>query len=625
MEKRLKYILSFLIVWIWLLFNQSFAWNTYLYVEWVTLPLLSSNFSSSSAYLYTFNNQTGRIESVSQSYPNLWYSLTYNWNTDYTYRPCFRSNLSCSSYTFNNSVYWSYLYQSRTWKTVNGSFYYSRNQTRPWYNPIKIVLWDWDDFWKNFIYTNAILNDTGVFTPHFMLWWWFFTSLDYTFKTAPNINNYLRLFFNQNVNLTSPLDWLNLAEWTWSNISWSVAWQYFTPNSAVYRTKYQTSDKYIIDYGREWTKGIHFWWYWMWYTFSVQMSTNPDELYWWNWSFWSIWSRCIESAMKLWLTDFDTLTNSACSSLWLLVLKWDSYVSSSNNASVVILWKNPNNTKQILYEQFDCAEDDLLRIMNNWTWDDEFCNSISHWYITYNWSSDILPFNDKMSTYNVWWWNKFLDFMFSWWFYWYVSMEWNKYCLNKVFLSTNRTWQYCFSLTATPNLKSLKEMYLDNWWDLAWNWWTVGGAWLDDVIINNPSWYYTYSWLVEYAMSWDFYVSEDENYIENYVDYTFINWVPQLKNLKFWVCPFTTNSNFATLWVEDFSFDMLVPHKCILAWLQAWYTSVNMSWYVNMNFSWKFINDNLNNENAGLIWHFVAILLIFGVSWFVFYFLKLFK
>lgn len=606
MEKRLKYILWCLVVWFWLLFNQSFADNYYF--EWVTLPLTNSNLLSSS-YLYTF------ISNWEFQAPYFWYTLYYDWLTheNITQQSCGWS--SCTNvpiHQFNNSIYWLELlndiiyHNSRNWWNVNNS--------SMWNNWVSIYMGQWDQFWKNFIFAwSPLYDNTWIYSAHYSLWNWFLSSPSYLTINS-SLSNFYRIFFDQNINLSSPLDWYSIVTWSWSNITWSTARMYFTQNTPRFQTKYNDQPKYFIDYWWQWLKWLHFWGYWMWYSYGINFASDEETFYWWNWSFWSVWSVCWQSAMQLWLVDFDTLSSNNCLNLWLLVLKWDSYVSRQNNWSVLVLWKNPNNLKQILYEQYDCAQDDIIRVM-----DSSFCTPISHWYITYNWSWDLLPFNSKQDTYVLWNGNAFLDFLFLNWIYWYMSMTSNQYCMN------SPNWSFCFWLHATPNLKSLKEMYLESSWDLAWFWGTVWWEWLTDVVINNPTSYYTYSWLLEYTMQWNYYVEEDSWYLDNYVDYTFVNWVPQLKNLKFWVCPFTTNSNFATLWLQDFSFDMLVPHKCILAWLQVWYTSVNMSWFNNLNLPSKFINSNLNNENAELVWHFVAILLILWISTLLFYFLKLFK
>ena len=608
--KKIKYLLWLFIVWVWLLINQSFwFWNptieeTNLYVEWVTLPWSDSNMLSS-VYRYSFNNRGWGYYSRTS---RLSWSRLIDWvNSDYWYSAC-SSNLDW--YLFNNTAFWTELYNgwvtnifwnsSCNWKDV-------ANVTNWWYSPIKIALGNWNDFWNNFIYVNSLLNTSWVKTPHYWLWGWFLTNNDFVSLTAPNINYYLRLFFRQNwTNLSDPQNTLWFI--TWYLNSWSIAWQYFTQNSAIYRTKYQTSNKYIIDYWREGIKWKHFWGYWMGYSFALNVSSQINILQWWNWSFWNIGSRCVESAMNLWITDFDTLTNSACSSLWLLVLKWDSYVSRNSNASVVVLWKNPNNTKQILYEQFDCAEDDLIRIMNPWTWEDNFCNSIWHWYITYNWSSDILPFSSKQDTYTIGSWNKFLDFLFTGWLYWYIWISSSQYCL---YSSSNSS--FCFSLVTTPQLTSLKEMYLQNSGDIGWIWWTVTGDMLDDIVINYPSDYYTYSWLVEFAMSW-INLEFDSWYLNDYLSYNTWDVYPVLNKLKFWVCPFVSDWIFPTIWMSEFSFDIMSPFKCVYYALQVWVRS-------NSNFVvWNILSVPIINDE--FLCSFIWIVFLFWIFMIIFKFVK---
>lgn len=566
MKIKIKYLIWCFVFLLWLLVNHSF----WLVVEGVTLPLLSTNYSNSSCYKYTFIDDW--IRNWDSSYGWFWYSLYYDWSSQYNNIWMLNSSDStCSTIydwlIFNNSVFsyspynWS-CYQTCyqwfcQWHFVNYTWSLS------WINEY-VLLWVWSDFWKIFI-SNSYLSLTY---PKYSLWWWYFNWNTFRYLSSTNLNwSPIRVFYNQNINLSSPLDSLDLFSWTWSNITWSIAWEYFTVNNAVYQSKYQDTSKYIIDYWREWNKWLHFGWYGMWYSFAVDFSQDNSTLQWWNWSFSNVWSRCIESAINLWITDFDTLTSNNCSSLWLLVLKWDSYTSRNNNASVIVLWKNPNNTKQILYEQFDCADDDILRIMNYETW---FCNSMSHWFITYNWSSDILPFENKMDTYTLWGWNAFLDLLFKQWLYWNISINWDSYCLN------SSSSSFCFSLTATPRDTSLKEYYLQAWWDLAGNWQTVWWDLLNDIIINEPSSYYTYSWLLDYSMSWlvDSIVF-DSWYITDYLAVSTWNIFPTLKNIRFWVCPFSDDWLFPTVWFEEFSFDLLSPFKCLLYSFQYWAISDN--------------------------------------------------
>lgn len=564
--KKIKYLLWCFVVWFWLLINQSFADNYYF--EWVTLPLTNSNLLSSS-YLYTF------ISNWDFQAPYFWYTLYYDWLTheNITQQSCNWS--TCSNvpiHQFNNSIYWLELlndviyHNSRNWWNVNNSSQYN--------NKISIYMGQWDQFWKNFIFAwSPLYDNTWSYSAHYSLWNWFLSSPSYLTINS-SLSNFYRIFFDQNINLSSPLDWYSIVTWSWSNITWSTARMYFTQNTPRFQTKYNDQPKYFIDYWSQWKKGLHFWGYWMGYSYAIDFSQDNSTLLWWNWSFGSVWSICWQSAMQLWLTDFDTLTSNNCLNLWLLVLKWDSYVSRQNNWSVLVLWKNPNNTKQILYEQYDCAQDDIIRIM-----DSQFCVPMWHWYITYNWSWDILPFDNLQDTYTIWNWNSFLDTIFSKGIYWFVSMSSNQYCINS---SSN---SFCFWLRATPNLQSLKEMYLQNSWDIAWIGWTVGGSWLTDIVINQPSSYFTYSWLLELAggsalYSWfdvDWTWIYNWNFINSWLWYTFINWVPALSEYHFWFCPFI--SIFwqiePTISFDWFSFDLLAPFRCILTSFQYWFLNLN--------------------------------------------------
>lgn len=566
--KKIKYLLWFFIFWFWLLINQSF----WLIVEWVTLPLTSSNFNSSSSYKYTFNyNQQTMNWSATPYVRALWYSLYYNWSTQFDYTAQFFNNTtySCpsiySTIQLNNSVFWESLF---TWSCINwwwNSWRINIASNMPnlsWWSSFdgtnRVLIWNWNNFWQAFVYVWTL--ESPSYSPKYWFWWKYFNNNDWVELNQTSMNNSpLRLFFNQNVNLTSPLDWFDIATNSWSNITWFIAWQYYTENWFRYQTTYQTSPKTFWDLWWSYKKWIHFWWYGMGYSFVID-TLNQWFIRWEDLSFVSVWSNCVQSLMEIWMSDPNSWTSSWCQQVWILALKWDSYVSKNNNWSVILLSKDPSNYSQILYEQFDCAEDEIQRIF-----DSNYCTSIWHWYITYNNTWVVLPFNSQW-VYYIWSWNAFIDLMLNKWLYWYISMTSNQYCLNS---SSN---QYCFWLHSTPNSKSIKELYLD--WVIWWlpsitNPSDVTQQMIDNCkgpFYNTPDWlppaYCSNYWT---NFTWncytDFWVDSSWNIYQSLIC---IDWEDYISNTNTWVvdenwnyisyCSWDCDWNYIYFWELEHSF-----------------------------------------------------------------------
>jgi len=678
--KKIKYLIGAFIFWFWLLINHTFSYSYQkAYVEAVTLPLLDSSFSSSSNYLYTFVNESSWVSYESNVYNYFVYSLFYDWLTKFNYQIEFNNSSSVTMpYSFNDSAFNTWLYYSG--RFINATKKYLSNQN--WaYTPIKLAFWNWVNQWKSFIYTNIL--EPWQTSPKYAFWnWFFYNNLDYSIVSfwGYSNQNFLRLFYNQNINLSIPLDWYDHIYATWSNMlynSWTIAFMEMTQSSNSYQTNYNSDKKYIVDYGSQGVKWLSFGGYWVWYTSPVYFSNVWGSFSWSDFSFSSLWSRCLYSAMQLWVTDFNSLTSNNCLNLWLLVLKWDTYVSRQNNSSVIILWKNPNNYSQILYEQFDCAEDDLSRIFNT-----SYCNSIWHWYITVNWSSNILPFLNSSDLYYLWSWNSFLDFMFNQGVYWYVSIDTNnnQYCLN------SSSSQFCFWLHNTPNLTSLKELYLD-WiiWDIStWSsiipfsslyYQCLGPSyntpdWLPPAFCLNPDWtlinledyqdcYFTLSsswdlmenlfcnnnWYVQemawiWEGSWGSYVAcywEDcgvmfsfgPNYLIPWTSFELSTWLIEdmFTNITGWVgrCPFPYTD--FQLWKDSeflkylksfgFKYDPFIIVNCTVAWFHHWRHIIDNTLF------WDTFNSPLLNWDTpkhralfGFL-DFIVILWLFGLFSFI--------
>lgn len=662
--KKIKYLLWLLIVWFWLLINQGFC--RLMVVEWITLPLLD-NFSSVSNYRYIFKDNVTAYRDywTLQAYYNwFWYSLYYNQLTQYDIsnqlvqdRSC---NLSYSGIVFNSSLFsynpFTWTCQSIWMNVAHYNKYYFSNYYTGW-NQF-VYLWVNNDFWKNFI--TIWWPDTYVF-PRFAFWWGFFWLWDYfRLDSATLWSSPLRVFFNQNSNLSSPLDWFDLNSASWSNmVSWSIARQFFTEHWFTYQTKYNSQRKTFSDLWNSYQKIKHFWGYWMWYSFTIN-TLWTNQVRWDDYNFVSVGSRCVQNLMEIGMSDPYSWTSSWCQQLWLLVLKWESYTDRNNNASVVVLSKNPLNKFQILYEQFDCAEDDVSRLF-----DDNYCSSISHWYITINWTWNILP---SSNIYTIWGWNSFLDLLLYWWYYWYTTIESNQYCLNSLEINWSSS-KVCFSLQSTVQAPSIKSLFLQ-WW-LPWVPSITNPEDITEQMIANCKWpfYNTPDWLppsycdtiwtnftwncytdIWVDSSWNVYQTliciDWEDYINNtntwvmdwswnYISYC--SWDCNWNYIYYWELthPFTTTWFFDTFFLSTWNFfkcpynytqkiivwkklinlinyDPFVPINCFIASYLAWKNNVLFnSWLQLIDWGPLFKS---TSDMAVLLYHFFDFLLCI---WFI--------
>ena len=200
MEKRLKYIFWFLIVWFWLLFSQSFWYDQKIYVDWVTTPIL--NWWQSASYLYTFQNYWDSTNTCGDWFScstqtvrnDFGYSLYYNWSvqTNYLFYGC-TSWLDCnySNFwkTYNNSAFGLSLYSG--WYAVNWNRNYSSNKSSNYW-PISVYLWTDSDKWKTFIGVSDIAWSNYYKSPVYWLAKNFLNWLNYI-KVSDS--DYFRLFF----------------------------------------------------------------------------------------------------------------------------------------------------------------------------------------------------------------------------------------------------------------------------------------------------------------------------------------------------------------------------------------------------------------------------------------------
>lgn len=500
---------------------------------------------------------------------------------------------------YNTSITWfvSTNENSFIWNGYNpwfaNSYYWNNN----------FIIFNWKSFWFWTSY-NSIVSDYSVYNDPWTYWG---VRLFFDTPIGSVWNNPLLNFNTNNLNST----WNLPVKW----------FEFFTPWYTY------TNYWYLFDYWIEGTKWRHFWLDSWGYSYWVNFSDDSSKINWSSFSFSSLWSESLLGALRLWLTSFDNLTSNNTLSLWILVLKNNWYdFNQWWQWKYLLLSKNPDSYSGLLYEIFDCNSyqwtDRLPNIMT-----DSKCTSLSHW--TIDW---ILPFTDSWSVLNVsdlW---GFLGYIFNtselYWFSYFTDTTLK---FNAFVYGGGCGWgyyNYCrqtvdsYTLNPDSSVPSIKELYLDGWWTINQVWWTL----ISDIIINKPSDYYTYSWLLEYSFSWSFYSWVDSSfwYVDssgNFVFWsgllvsTWWNSFPDLKNLKFWVCPFYLDWELPSFWFEDFSFDLLVPFKCIAAAGKAWMNYTNSFPLFSYWFNSPLIEDPFFSN-------FIWSILIFGVYLIVFKFIK---
>lgn len=375
--KKVKYLIWCLILWLWLLVNQSF-WND------VSVDLVSSW----SQYLLTFpevwwcTNSYWCSSAHSYMYYNIdykyWYSpiiLSY-WSQNY----CWSSN--CPVYQFNNSIFTFSWYSSSTyWYTSNERYpinfnIYNTSLDFSWLP--QFVIWNWDQL-GNVFFCYDCFNVLLEQNPKFKIWLSYITSDSYTVIWS-DISSYFRFF-----NTTSNFDVssVNFISWSWFPLD---HWQYFNPYR-VFTDYWQISNRGL---GFSYISSPSYFWY------STVYSLDQQDT--WSVSFKEFKFRTIYdlvsiplqllSANNKYLLNADDL--SWFSFDWVLVLPANSYLSWKNTTEYLISL-DKLDFHRVLYEKYTCNTFlNSVEYILSWS---STCSKVDAWYLTYNWSTDVLPFN----------------------------------------------------------------------------------------------------------------------------------------------------------------------------------------------------------------------------------------
>lgn len=452
--KKVKYLLWFFVLWFWLLFSsQSFADNVT--IDWVVSSYNCAN--GCATYRYIFNNRK-YINGWNSSYNAwfLWYQMNYDW---VVHEDVFWSAwqwITCTSVSsvynrlFNSSIYeflpysWSCASFSSpyyTWSSPNNYNYY----TNSW-SLINVALWRNTEFWRAFVW----LSTNNWNTPKYWFWNSFAWINDYLVVNSANAW-YFRFFYDL-VNWHNPLSWFSPITLSWQYMTWLNAWEYLYYNWT--RTNYW----YIVDDWSVWTKFRHFWLFDMWYSYSYwqwlsQSSTtiNRNQL-----RFTTVEDN-IETALKLFgdvsYSDFNNYSYH-----WLLLIKWNTATDLNAWNWVYILSKDPTNVSRILYEHWSCNISNIGLIYSGGDINSP-CVLLDAWYLTYSWSTSVLPFNWINDTYSITWRNISYPLIFDL-AYQNTSTVWR---------TLFSGWKLCFSSDIycywfqTNSSVSIKDYYLNGW------------------------------------------------------------------------------------------------------------------------------------------------------------------
>lgn len=592
--KKIKWLLIF---WLFAIFWIGSSFGR-------PVPMIVDTYSELPVW-WGFNNV---IFSIFYSHP---YSNQYCFYPYYFYNNVV--NISNSSGALNGSYLW--YNQASDW------FCSASYLVHNWSSSFDVLYWTNSDFWKLIIGNSTPFNSSNGATYnlyyYFNFWSWFFNSLS-TFKrynSVSDLHSNIKLFYSQDNVYTAPQTQFNLN----TNVS-DYSWVYTKPINwfESYNNQYTiTHNWYIYDFWNQWYKWKHFGLDSWWYSYAVNFADGYDSINWSSFSFSSLWSNALKSAIDLWLTSLSDLTENSIMNLWILVLK-DNWYSYDSSDSYLLLSKNPENYSSLLYQLFNCNSYDWSDWLPNIMTDSK-CSSVSYWYI-----ADVLPFSDSWTSLTISSLTWFLGYLFqdisNSSIVWFSDISSSNVCF-KTFSGSTFSNVLCFDFIPSTDFPSIKELYLEN----GWNIWQVWGDLVWDLYLwENPD-FYTYSWLLEYSFSWSLNLWYNSGFISqswDFIDFweflkvlTWNNVVPQLKNFKFWVCPFLYNWEFPSFWFSEFSFDLLVPFKCIMWWVQAWLNFNNRFPLFQFWFNWPLINSEF-------VWNTFWIVFIFWFMLLIFKFLK---
>lgn len=398
--KKLKFFVLSFIVWILLFGSLSFSYfDNYTYVDWV---FSSSSWNSvvDANYLYTY--KWGSYYWSRTNAFALWFSKYYDWTYHTKIYPNCAWRWSTSSLVFQNILF-NHSYSSID--LANGSRVQAWSE---WYcdwnssfnADINIFLWHTTNIWQNFV---ALwnLNEWGV---KFAMWNSLNTNwINNYVKVSPSDSNYVRIIFDPiTFGYSNPWDNLSPNTFSWlDNFSWTFHREYF------YNKWTRTDLGYIVDDWSKYTKFKHFWLSRLWYSYTY--SKFWTSYTWINRN--SLWFRTVSSAaseiylLVNWSIPYDefnsyndpnnTWINLEISFNGILSMPSSSYYSIWNSNWLYLFSKDPYNLKQVLYEHRSCT--DINWILNN----SSSCVKLDWGYLTYNWTSSVLPFENKNTLYDI--------------------------------------------------------------------------------------------------------------------------------------------------------------------------------------------------------------------------------
>lgn len=482
--KKVKYLLWLSIIWLWLLINQSF-WDDLLFVDWNFITPVNSTTNQYSSYLYEFKSID--VGSRDWNFWWLWYNLIYDNINHFSWIPnCvwwqYNESLnfwSLNSVDFNNSILSFSPFNWWAVRTSNDNYKCTVNSIYP--GPIKYLLWYSDtSIWKNFIY---LWTYTTTGSVKYWIWDWFAWSEAWFYdEFSTSDSNYLRILYRSSVSTNNnPFNDLNPVNLSGSENfnNWDFLWEIYYPRWT--RNNYW----YVIDDWYYYTKYKHFGGFQLWYSYTF----NRFEFTTWiNWDW--LWFRTVSDSIEVYqsingslpYSEFSSYNNPTISNNynysrnWVLALKSNSYYSLWNLNWVYLLSKNPNNTKQILYEHWSCELfniDSMIKWTNN-------CVKLDWWYLTYNWNTDVLPFQTKLLTYDITSLNSDYPLLYDLLWdssnsHWYTKL-WN----NCIYINQDERC-YWFSSDSSVNIL---EIYLNQsvpGWDYSGNYSWTWSFWYDCV------------------------------------------------------------------------------------------------------------------------------------------------
>ena len=384
--KKLKYLLWLFVVWLWLLINQSF---------WLDVELIDF---WQSQYLVQFPyNMYCPWDCYDYMYYNISYNNWYNKiNISPYYLPdeCWDSD--CTSYQFNNSITWFNYYDS-------SSYHYSAWSIHPfnisysyWLDFVEnnlnqIVLWSQNTFnqWQAFVCVDCFNTNISE-NPKFWLWSDFILTNAYKLVWSKD-TSYVRLYneFHTWFDVNS-VDF-NTMSWWWFPFD---SWEYFT-HSQTWTSYWRIANQwYVFSY---------IWSYrWIWYSYIYSLDLNNS----WtinrsNLQFRTIYDQVVAPLKLMAANNQWILLDSDLSWFyydWVLVLPIYSYNSWLNLWQYLIA-KDPTNTQRVLYEMYSCNNNNVESVWS-WLWT-EFCAKLDAWYLTYDWSTSVLPFTSYTQEFSV--------------------------------------------------------------------------------------------------------------------------------------------------------------------------------------------------------------------------------